>query len=281
MLRRGASLVELVVALLLGAVVLSVALGSLLRQQRTTAGLVASGRNGAQLRTGAALLPAQLALSSPHAGDLVEGQQSDTALQLRVLVAGGESCGGDDRVTLDPDAVMPGGAGVASAPRAGDSLWWYRADSSQWTGRLVRDASPASATCSVAAEPDRVRTVFRVLLEGVEPVPARVPLRVMRQVRLVVYRSGDGTWQLGLREWSDATHSLSAPQPVAGPFQRTAADGGRTGFRYLDSLGTELPLATQPELVPRTARIRFTGIVPTPAGSRRDSADVVLRPDRT
>jgi hypothetical protein len=101
----------------------------------------------------------------------------------------------------------------------------------------------------------------------------------------VVYRSGDGSWQLGLREWNAAALALAAPQPVAGPLQRAAPDGARTGFRYFDANGTELHPDRDGATTGRVARIRFTALVGAPvtpgsitSSGARDSVDVVLRP---
>lgn len=286
--RRGGSLVEVLVALILFAIVMASATGSVLRQQRTTTALVSLGQGTAQLRAASGLLPAQLALLAPTTDDIVSGEASDSALQLRVAVATGIACDSGSVLTLVVDDGDPPASGVASTPRAGDSLWWYPADSSRWIGRRLADAWSDSMSCAGAEAGGAARgerQVLRARTDDGAAVPGLAPVRVTRQVRLAVYRSGDGSWQLGYREWSEASGSFATPQPVAGPFQRTAADHARTGFRYFDAAGAELHPDADAAAGSRVVRVRFTALaLPPPSGGAtlihaapRESADVVLR----
>jgi type II secretory pathway pseudopilin PulG len=286
--RAGTTIAEMLVSLTLAAVVLAVATGSLLRQQRTTTSMTASVESAAQLRLALALLPAQVGHGPASSADLVTGELRDTALQLRTAVATAVSCDSarDPWFALDEDE--PASTGLASLPRDGDTLWWYLPDSARWNGRPIVDVRADSADCPAAASPAPGaprRAVMRLQIEGDETIPRLAPLRVTRQVRLVIYRSGDGSWQLGLREWSPGAMALAAPQPVAGPLQRIAPDGVRSGFRYYDASEVELHPASDRATIDRIARIQFTAVAPpsttpgsaTPPGVR-DSVDVVLRP---
>jgi hypothetical protein len=115
-----------------------------------------------------------------------------------------------------------------------------------------------------------------------DTLPRGAPLRATRIARYSFYRAGDGTWQLGISEWSDVLHAFAPPQPIAGPFARATSDGVRTGFRYYDAAGAELHDAGQGIDVGRVARIRVTLVAPERAGAapartfRRDSVDVAL-----
>jgi type II secretory pathway pseudopilin PulG len=170
--RPGASLVELLVALTVTAVVLAVATGSLLRQQRTSSALHATGAANAQLRAGTSLLPAQLALLSPATSDLAVGQIRDTALQFRSAIATGVSCDSGAAVVfaIEQDSLWT--SGVASTPHGSDSLWWYDGDSARWNGRLVVGARTDSARCgSGGTAPVGQRRVMHVDLAGSDVVP--------------------------------------------------------------------------------------------------------------
>ncbi len=284
-MRRGASLVELLVALVITAVVLAVATGSLLRQQRTSRALSVIGAANAQLRAGTSLLPAQLALLSPATSDLAVGQIRDTALQFRSAIATGVSCDSGAAVVfaIEQDSLWT--SGVASTPHGSDSLWWYDGDSARWNGRLVVGARTDSARCGPGRSGSAgQKSVMHVDLAGSDVVQAFAPLRITRQTRIAVYRASDGTWQLGYREWNDVTATFAAPQPVAGPFARTAADGARTGFRYFDVTDIELHPEVDASVRSRIARIRFTALLLPSQGPlgiirppQRDSADVMLR----
>lgn len=278
--RRGTSLPELVVALALAGVILAAATGSLLRQQRTAALLRAGGRADGQLRTAMALVGGRLALHA--ADDIVAAEARDSSLQLRAAVAAGVSC---DSAAVAGFATDDDGAsgGVASPIREGDSLWWHGGTPAAWSGRAVVASWTEWGACA-GGDPGGAglpRHLVRLRHSGADTIPGGAPLRVTRQERLAIYRAGDGTWQLGLREHSAASGTFGAPQPVAGPFLRTAPDGARTGFRYFDAAGAELWLAAEPGAITRLARVRFTAVVPA-AGPRappvRDSMDVAVRP---
>ena len=282
--RRGTSLVETLVALVLVAILLATATGSLLRQQRTTTMLSTAAHRASQIRASRALLVTSLALQSTTTEDLTEGEARDTSLQLRIFIASGLACDTGPRpafaVTDTDDTSM----GLAGSPRSGDTLWWFASDSWRWVGRPIADAWIDTLRCP-AMERDGgrpiARTVQQVRLISGDSIPQLAPLRISRMQRFDVYRSGDGSWQFGVRDWSDVTHALAAPQPAAGPFQRVATDGGRTGFRYFDSLGTELDPEAGSSIRSRIARIRFTtigaGSSPT-LSATRDSIEVAIRP---
>lgn len=288
MRRSGNSVVEIVVALTLAALVLAMATGSLLRQQRTAISMRAVADASGQRRMAMALLPAHIGLAAPGAEDLAPGMLRDTALQLRVAVATAITCARavEPSIPLDDRDTLPT-TGILSPPRRGDSLWWYQSDSARWVGRGLGDVSTGLGPCParVAIAGAGAGRVMHLPVDGGDTVPALAPLRITRQVRVVLYRAGDGTWQLGYREWNDAARSMAAPQPVAGPFLRIAPDGARTGFRYYDAAGRELPPDVDASASTRVARVRFTAISPSypsasgaPAAAARDSADVVIRP---
>ena len=283
--RPGVTLVELLVAMTLGAVVLGSATSVLLRQQRTSAALGSAVATDAQLRGATGALAAELAVLSASAGDLAAGEARDTSLQLRSLVARGVACDDGAGVTIvADDADEPPGALDGAVPRVGDSLWWYAGDSTgRWRSARIASSDSVTAPCPLTSAPPRPA---RQLVIGVaDTVPSGAPLRITRPVRYAFYRSGEGSWQLGMREWIDATARFAAPQPVAGPFIMRVAEL-RSGFRYFDTAGDELPIGPGGVDVSRVARLRLTVLVA--AGVRalksdsiaRDSVDVALPPAR-
>lgn len=280
--RHGASLLELLVAMALAAIVLATATSSLLHQQHSAVAQGARSRDDSQLRAGLAGLAATLAGLSPAAGDLATGEARDTAIQVRIAVASAFAC--DDAVGQASFAAGDSaGAGVltglATTPKAGDTLWWYRGDAAGWSARRIGEVSEETAVCSLAGR--GTSPAIRLVLLGADSVHRGAPLRITRQVRYSLYHAGDGSWQFGLSEWSDATQRFAPPQPVAGPFLRIAPDGGRTGFRYFDVAGAELPAQAEAADPTRVVRMRLTAFA---AGSLRalggfthaDSIDVSL-----
>ncbi|MDB4879548.1 MAG: hypothetical protein JWL60_994 [Gemmatimonadetes bacterium] len=270
--RRGATLAELLVALTLGAIILGVATGSLLRQQRTTLAMTTAARSGTALRLATALFAAQAANHGPD--DLAGAALEDTAFQLRSAVAVGSACESSASPSFAVGGPDLSAGGLASPPRQGDSLWWYRPEVDGWAGRLVTAAHVEAGACGAPspASPLGTSTTVHLRLAGTDTIPALTPVRLTRQERLVLYRASDGGWHLGLREWNVATQSLGSPQPVAGPFVR-----GQSRFRYFDAGGAELqpPLGASD---PPVARVGLTAVSPGTARARamRDSVDVAL-----
>lgn len=281
-MRRGTTLVELLVALVLAALVLGAASTNLLRQQRTAAWEGIHSRMDAQLRGGVAAVPAALVEISPAAGDIAAAGARDSALQLRVPVAAGFACDGAVGVVMlavdriDSTSLTE----LASQPRAGDTLWWFPGTGSSWLARRVTEVRNAVAPCALTNAPSG--TVLQFVIGGVDSVQRGAPVRLTRQGRYSIYRSGDGSWQLGWSEWSAASGDFAAPQPVAGPYVRSSSSGERTGFRYFDANGGELsaePYVADPS---RIARLRVTLLSPDPLAPRsdravrRDSVDVAF-----
>ena len=276
--RQGASLIELLVAVTLASIVLAVATSSVLRQQRTHDRIASIAASEVQLRTATTVLANQLSFVDAAAGDLTLGQARDTVLQFRATVGVGLACDrGTADLTLLPDTT--GGVslgGFASQPRAGDSLW-FLADST-WTGTRVEAVVPASASCP-APFPVTGKTLRLTLGELNDTIQAGSPLRVTRSTRYAIYRSGDGTWQLGFREWSESTGSFSSPQPVAGPLLRQT-DGRLSRFRFFGDTGDELAGS---DFEARVTRIRIIIHALSRARERgqdsvrSDSVDVALQ----
>ena len=278
--RRGATLVELLVALTLASIVLGAAATSILGQQRTYGHIAAVSRTDGQLRSGTSVLAAQFALLDPEAGDLSQGHAADTAIQFRAPIAASLACNRSvGSATFVPDAI--GGVaygGAASLPRAGDSLWWL--GDSSWSGAPIGAVATVAAVCSgpIQAAGD----ALLVTVPGSnDTIPAGAPLRITRQTRYGLYRASGGSWQLGFREWSEPANAFSAPQPVAGPLLPLAS-GRRSGFRYFDDSGAEFARGAVPLDTRRVARIRITlhtmVAVHTPGQDsiRSDSVDVAL-----
>ncbi len=283
--RHGATLSELLVAITLGALVLGTASASVLRQQRGARRVAGIAGGAAQTRAGSLLMPAELADLTPSAGDLVSREARDTALQLRSAVATGVACdsavGHAVLALADDDELAPGG--VATPPRTGDSLWWYADASSGWRAQRITDVRNVTAPCSVRVGGTGQGSALRLALTDRDTIPAGAVVRVTRPTVYVIYRSGDGSWQLGIRDWSEATQQFAPPQPLAGPFARRTDTGLRTGFRFFGTDDSELSGGTGAAEMGPVARIRITTVAlvrSAIAGSDSlhvDSADVALQ----
>lgn len=278
--RTGGTLAELLVAMTLAGIVLGAATSTLLRQQRIFAALRRTASEDTQLRASLGALSVELAALGAGTGDLAEGQATDTAVQLRSLVATGLACG-DAMSSATFVGGIDGDAGALSgaAPRVGDSLWWFGGSPPEWLGRRIVASDSVAAPCPLTGGPSG--PARRLVIAEPDSIGYGTPVRVTRPARYGFYRSGDGSWQLGVREWVDVTGRFASPQPIAGPFLMRAGKV-RTGFRYFDARGMELGI--DGDVIPsgRVARVRITvmGADSSTGGgtaTSRDSLDVALQ----
>ncbi|MEO6526289.1 MAG: prepilin-type N-terminal cleavage/methylation domain-containing protein [Gemmatimonadaceae bacterium] len=274
--RRGTSLVELVIALALTGIVLAAASGSLLRHQRGVrwVGEVAGAES--QLRPLAQMLSAELALLDPATGDLTPGLASDSTVQIRAAIASSLSCdSASGTVTLVPESRSGIALGGSSrAPEVGDSLWFF-ADTLGWQARRITGIARVSASCRSPALP--TAAALRLSIAVPMDMPGATPVRITRQERYQLYRSGDGAWYFGLSDWSVATNRFAPPQPIAGPFVRRSAGVVTTGFAFFDATGQSVVPDGANERTITRVRVRgLASLVARPGDARLDSVDVAL-----
>ena len=284
--RRGATLAELLVALTLAAIVLGTATSSVLHQRRSASRLAHGVGADAQVRAALGSLAAELGALSAGVGDLVPGEASDTAIQLRSVVAAGLACADAVGSASFAPEWESFAAGAPAMAREGDSLWWYGGEPAGWRGRRIVGVDSIIAPCPLVSLP--AVAVRRAVVAEPDSVPYGALLRVTRPIRYAFYRGGDGSWQLGVREWVAAAGRFAGPQPVAGPFLMRAG-ALRTGFRFFDASGGELAAGGVGGVggvaAERVARIRVTVIAAEGPGARGgavrpDSVDVALMPVR-
>jgi prepilin-type N-terminal cleavage/methylation domain-containing protein len=246
--RRGLTILEVVIAMVVGGVVLALITNISVRQQRLftdlTDGIALSG----QLREAATILPIDLRAVSVASHDIREAR--DTSIELRGTIASGVVC---DTITngLIIAPIASGASGYASyltSIDVGDTAWVFTPTDSiddwrPYTVATVATSTPRQCAPRGPQLSDSVRALSRVSI-GVASRPASLsstigsPIRVTRPVRYSLYRASDGLWYLGEKDWSTSTARFNTIQPVSGPFL-SAASGGLT-FTYLDSTATRL-----------------------------------------
>jgi len=255
--RRGYTLAELLVAVvLLGVVAVTVSTVAA-RQQRLFRGSLLVLDSRGQLRQGAAVIEGLLRGISPAAGDLIA--VSDSALEVVATIGGSVVCASPGAATLDlpaPDSgTGPGLTAWLASPQPGDTLFVYdergpapgAPDSVR--GYRVSDAAPLRDACAggplaAAAPPGSPGLRLTVQPAPPRPVGPGAVVRLGRRMRLALYRSPtDGLFYLGLREWAEGVPQ--PVQPVSGPYRgrsRGAGVGAHPGvaFRYADSLGAAI-----------------------------------------
>jgi prepilin-type N-terminal cleavage/methylation domain-containing protein len=248
---RGFTLVELLVAMIVAGVVLTLITLTALRQQRLLSDLSDDASLAAQLREAAAILPVDIRALSATAGDVRDAR--DTALELRATIASGVVCDTAGRSLVLPPATDGADtyASYTSPVEPGDSAWLLTPTDSvdTWQPRAITSVgSAAPGQCAgggpLLADSVARRPRVQIALDSASAivvVPGR-PLRVTRPVRYSLYRSSDGSWNLGEREWNSAQLGFNGIQPVAGPLLSASARGGGLAFAYLDSTLASMPI---------------------------------------
>lgn len=258
----GVTLVELLVALVLGSVVLGAAGQVYLATERflRLQSSVLEVHQG--LRAAMQVLSSDLRELDPTGGDIV-GLGSDSisiratrGLEFvcappapasgRIVVRRGLSIGYRDP---DPerDRVLVLREGD---PASGDGIEWLD---------LGIASAGASATCDDGAPATELRLLGAVT--GLDSVGIGAPVRWYERVVYRLYADETGAWWLGVRSWSAG--AWAALSPVAGPLQP------RTGMElsYFDASGAATADPT------RVARIRLmlrgVGSEPLPPAGRR------------
>ena len=243
-MRRGFTLAEVIIALVLGALVLGLvfAVGSRLGRQLNaeTARLAVSG----QLESAAEVLPIDLRGLSSVAGDIALGEARDSSLQLRQTIANALVCSPSTSSWLVAPYLAAGGRSIAPGIQDGDTAWLLTDSDAgeRWRAVRVSAVHRASGSCPIVNDANG-RKVFDVThlwsvdLRDSVAAMAGALIRVTRPIRFSFYRSADGQWYLGLRSWNSLLLQFNGIQPVSGPF---AAPARGTGFLYFDSAGARV-----------------------------------------
>lgn len=242
--RTGATLLELLVALLLTGIVTAALLRSRAASHDAARDAIARGEARRQLRAGVGAVLATLRGASPAGGDLLA--VTDTALELHVTLGATVWCGATPALPGVPATVTllaPTGSDFAAwldAPASGDAILVLVRDATEWRWHRAAVAGaglPVRSDCAGAEgrAASRVPLVAGALLA----VPPGSPARLLRRARWSVYRSR-GRHFLGWRDAAAGGVGLDVVQPVSGPHDVRDGAGTRgpgLAFGFLDETG--------------------------------------------
>jgi hypothetical protein len=242
--RRGATVAELAVALLLAGVAAALGAGMLVSTERRVR------REGDDSHAAQTIRDVMHAMESDLASArwntvLIRG---DTAVDLEAHVGTSVACVATGALLVLPAATTSLGEPWSSwryPPEFTDvvAVWDSSGAGSWFTASIDSVSEPGAGAGCAAGSPFRSiadslsqRPVVRLRLAS--PLPAAVgpgaPVRVFRGVRWALYRGGGGSWWLGQRR---CTATCGAIQPVAGPLASptdtglafvAGSDGGMT-----------------------------------------------------
>jgi type II secretory pathway pseudopilin PulG len=301
--RGGFTLIELVVAGTLAAIVGATLMLTLRKQERFYGSATEMMRLRSQLRDAADVLVADIRGAAVSRYGLA--LMTDTALELYSTLGSSVVCATPAGRTLFlPPSTLASGAVLTSllaSPDTGDLALLYsipggNPDSARWIEsrisgfgtRSLASSCPASTGFTSALDAAAGRTGYAVTLLANPPPDVRrgAPVRFIRRARYSLYRSSDGDWYLGYRRCNPVGPSVCTTiQPVSGPYlpHAQAASAG-VSFRYFDSGGAEIFDAAQSTFVARIDVVlrgetaRAVSLVGDARQRYRDSAIVSVSP---
>jgi len=280
--RRGASLVELVVVIVLLAAIGSAVMGVVIHQERFYRAQADAIDARATVRDAASILQSELRSLTPSDGDLYAIAPS--TVEFRTTLAQSAVCTispSRRAITIPPEHLASGAplTWIGTQPEAGDTLLVLASDSTlvnRWDRHVLASAPSRAGTCplssgltSTAADAAAALTLTLspALDSSIEPGTI---VRIVRRARYELYRASDSRWYLG---YLDCLASRAAPcnvvQPVSGPF---APSGIR--LEYRDASGA--PTAN-PRLVARIDLLAIAERRSTPATLDSLATAVALR----
>ena len=245
LIRRGHTILELLVALGLGGLVIGLGATIGFRHQRFHRDVVIAVERADEIGELVALMPISLRGIAPGEGDIPTGGARDTSLEFRATIANAAVCdSAESTALLAPIEATPRLASVLTWPEPGDTAWFLDVNGAieTWVPRPILATFDSSAVCRIGSSAPYGASPRRSIgLRLLTPPPPSSPVvHVTRPWRYSLYRASDGRWYLGAKEWKPALGRFNTIQPVAGPLVSASAGGLR--FHYLDSLGGMLPV---------------------------------------
>ena len=275
--RRGLSLVEIMVALTLLGIVSGVIMRVVMRQQRFYQGVNQIVVQRSQLRQATSVLPIDLRAMSSVGNDIALA--TDSSIWFNVTVGTGVVCelSGNAAVAMPPE-VLANGQSITSwygygkpdpknKPKSAYTVYIYNDSSSLgnqddvWQPFVLADVTGDKTKCVGGATPfttigdvgkDRpVLTLKNPTGVPNDPVTGGplsqyvgvgAPVRIVKQVRYKLFQASDGKWYLGYSDYDASTSDFDPLSPVSGPYDAYSASSSGTGvgFRYYDVDGNEI-----------------------------------------
>ena len=244
--RRGASIIELMIALTIFGLVMAGVTSAIAEQTRFQAGAARVVGSQRSLRQIGDLLPSELRALGTGAGDIYAMNAS--SIDLRVTTGSSVVCTiavGGMSVTIPPVQLATGSLLTTwrDVPVAGDSVFIFdegasaaRQDDLWRAYRLT--AAPSAGNCPTtsgytrsAGEAAAGMTLSLAAAVTGTTLPG-APIRFFRPARYAIASGPDGRWYLGYTECAAGCGSLDI---VAGPVRPPSGQG--IGFTFRDSLG--------------------------------------------
>jgi prepilin-type N-terminal cleavage/methylation domain-containing protein len=294
--RRGFTLIELIVAIVLLAIVAGGMMGIIVRQQRFYSGSSGVLETRGSVRDGVAMLTSDLRSLSPSKGDIYA--MGRTFIDFRLVTGAATACtiSVDRKSVTVPPLVLSTNTGLTSwiaAPQNGDSVFVYDADTSvnssddKWDPDQLSSAATGSANCPTTSgfttTAGEAGSGFLIPINTALPstVSVGAAMRFFRRARYQLFQASDNLWYLGFYDCLPTrTPACTTLEPVSGPYL-PAANSGTSGLEltYYDSTGAVTADSSKVRRLGIVTRAQSRSIIHTPGraqGFYQDSLSVFL-----
>jgi len=255
--RRGLTLVELLIAILLLAIVGGGITRVMIKQQQVYKDASLSAIAKRELRLGASVLPMELRSISSSGGDILT--MGEDEMLMNAYIGSGVICQRNAVTNADGIWIPPTNLAnhtlttFVTRPKAGDTVFLFNenlkkgAQDDQWEKRVIVATDPDPGACIGPPYTDLVQDAGkpRIFIKLNAAIPDSVKVgavvRFSRPVEYSIYKETSGKWYLGLREYLSGAWGSYAP--LAGPYSPFASgDYNPSGlqFRYYDSTGVRI-----------------------------------------
>ena len=254
--RRGLTLVELMVAILLLAIVGGGIMRVMVKQQQYYTDATRTAGAKRELRLGASVLPAELRSISSSGGDIMTMSESEmlTHAYIGSSIICKKGGAGNDEIWVPPlNLAHHTLTSFVVRPQVGDTVFLFNenllkgAQDDQWEVRSIAALDTDAGDClgppytDLVQDAPKKRFWFRLNAALPDSVKVGAVVRFSRPVRYKIYQEASGNWYLGLQEHVGG--SWGTASPLAGPYRPFAAGDNATSglqFRYYDSLGVRV-----------------------------------------
>jgi prepilin-type N-terminal cleavage/methylation domain-containing protein len=279
--RRGMTLIEIMIALVLLGIVGGVIMRVITRQQRFYMGVNQIMSQRGQLRQATTVLPIDLRSLSSIGDDIKVA--TDSSLEFNLNIGTGVVCEVVNGTTLSlTPATLANGQRLTSwfgygPPALGSTVFVYNDSSTlgneddRWqkftlAGLDSNTSRCAPGTGTITSASDNAAYRYNIQLsstDGTDPVTggpisqyiaAGAPVRIMKRVRYDFFQHTDGKWYLGYSVYNTGSSTYPAPSPVSGPYDPFGTTPGLS-FKYFDVDGAAIASGADSASRSRIARV--------------------------
>ena len=241
-LRRGTSVIELLVVLVLLVPVLAIGALAIRRILTTEAELGTMSARASAIADALQTIARHVRVINPQAGDLHAATGSTLDITTTIGVTAVCRVRGD---TLYVTSGSESSAWAGTLPRsvtATDAVRLWDEGGTSWIARGVKAVAASALPCGEPHAPWPGIAAQRLLLSDSTPgLRPGALVRVVERERWTLALSGDGRWSLMLADWNPITSAFAVAQPFLAPLAPlTSPTGAGVLVRARDASGAVL-----------------------------------------